>query len=239
MTQDLEEGDVVLCLVDRIIGTTVFVKILSGNEEKEGSIVLSEIAPGRIRNLRDYVVPKKKIVCKVLRISENRVDLSLRRVTLKEKKEVLEEFQQEQSAKSVLKGVIGNKAERIIDEISKKGGVSEFLQEAKENPKELEKIIGKKEAEKILEILNSQKSKKAVLKKEFSLTTTAPNGIELIREILQKIKDGEIRYISSGRYYLKTEAGDIKNADNKLKKIISEIEKEAGKQKIEFKFKER
>ena len=62
----LEVGDIVLCTVDRIIGTTVFVGI-EGNGE--GSIVTSEIAPGRIRNLRDYVVPKKKIVCKQTNIN--------------------------------------------------------------------------------------------------------------------------------------------------------------------------
>jgi translation initiation factor 2 alpha subunit (eIF-2alpha) len=81
----LETGDVVLCTVDRIVGTTVFVHI-EGNGE--GSIILSEIAPGRIRNIRDYVVPKKKIICKVLRISGDRIELSLRRVTLKEQKDI-------------------------------------------------------------------------------------------------------------------------------------------------------
>jgi len=54
----LEEGEIVLCTVDRIVGTVVFVKI--DGEEKNGSIILSEIAPGRIRNLREYVIPKKR-----------------------------------------------------------------------------------------------------------------------------------------------------------------------------------
>ena len=79
---DLDVGEIVMCTVDRIVGTIVFVKI-DGNGE--GSIILSEIAPGRIRNLRDYVVPKKRIVCKILRISGDRIDLSLRRVTQKER----------------------------------------------------------------------------------------------------------------------------------------------------------
>ena len=80
---ELEVGDLVMCTVDRIVGTVVFVKI---DGYGEGGIIMSEIAPGRIRNLRDYVVPKKRIACKVLRISGNRIDLSLRRVTPKEKK---------------------------------------------------------------------------------------------------------------------------------------------------------
>ena len=114
-----EVGDIVLCTVDRIVGTIVFVKIPLNGKEIEGSIVMSEIAPGRIRNLRDYVVPKKKIVCKVLRISGDRIDLSLRRVTLKEQKEIKEQYKQEKSYKSILKSVLEKKAEGIIKEILK------------------------------------------------------------------------------------------------------------------------
>ena len=84
----LEEGEIVLCTVDRIDGTNVFVSI---EGDGEGIIQTSEIAAGRIRNLRDYVVPKKKIVCKILKISGNRVELSLRRVNQKEQKEILEQ----------------------------------------------------------------------------------------------------------------------------------------------------
>ena len=105
-----------MCTVDRIVGTIVFVKI-DGNGE--GSIILSEIAPGRIRNLRDYVVPKKRIVCKILRISGDRIDLSLRRVTQKEKKELIEQYKQEKSYISVLKSILGEKADKIIDDIGK------------------------------------------------------------------------------------------------------------------------
>jgi len=230
---ELEEGYVILCTVDRVIGTVVFVKI--DGTQKEGSIILSEVAPGRIRNLRDYVVPKKKIVCKILRIdSSENIHLSLRRVTQKEIKEVKERYKQEKSLKSVLKSVLGEKSEKIISEVEKSENLFDFFQEAKENPKKLEKIISKEDSKKILEILNSQKQKKAIIKKQFSLTITKSNGLELIKKILKEIKDVEIKYISAGKYSIKTEDKDIKKADNKLKQIISEIEKQAKKIHAEF-----
>src|SRR3989304_1204806 len=126
----LEEGDIVLCTVDRIVGTTVFVKI--EGEDSEGSIITAEIAPGRIRNLRDYVIPKKKIVCKILRVQGKNIELSLRRVT-------------------------------------------------------------------------SKKKKKAVVKKEFGLRTAKSNGLILIKELLEKIKDAEIKYLAAGKYSISTE----------------------------------
>lgn len=228
----LEIGNIVLCTVDRIIGTTVFVKI--DREKREGSIILSEVAPGRIRNLRKYVVPKKKIVCKVLRLSNDRIDLSLRRVTQKEKKEVLEQDKQEKSYKSIIKSVLKEKSEDIIKIIQKESKLYDFFEEAKENPKELEKLIGKEASNKILEIIKTQKIKKVILKKEINLRTTNPKGLELIKKLFKKIKNAKITYISAGKYLVKVESEDIKKADTLLKEILKDIEKEAKKQDIEF-----
>ena len=229
---NLEVGNIVLCTVDRIVGTTVFVHI---EGHGEGSIVFSEVAPGRIRNIRDYVVPKKQIVCKILRVSGDRVDLSLRRVTLKEQKELKEKDKVRKSYESVIKSVLGEKAKGIIEEISKKGGVYDFLQEAKENPKELENLAGRENAKKILEIISSQQKKKiSVIKKEISLTTTKPDGIEIIKDLLGKIKRAEIKYIAAGRYSLRSESEDIKKADQELTNVLNEIEKNARKSGAEF-----
>ena len=230
---NLEVGDIVLCAVDRIVGTVVFVKMDDGTE---ASIILSEIAPGRIRNLRDYVIPKKRIVCKVLRVSKDRVDLSLRRVTLKEKKEILEQESQGKSYRSILKTILGEKAEKVIEEISKEDEISEFLQKAKEDSKKLERLVGKKDSEKILEILKSQKQKKFIIKKEIHMKILKPNGLELIKKILNT-KEAEIRYISGGKYSIKKESKDLKSADNKLREIILEIEKEAKKHNAEVSIK--
>ena len=234
---ELEVGEIVLCTVDRIMGTVVFVKI---DRNGEGNITTSEIAPGRIRNLRDYVVPKKKIVCKVLRISENgNVNLSLRRVTQKEKKEVLEQYKQEKSYKSVLKSILDEKAENIIKEIEKEQRLFDFLQEAKEDSKNLEKIAGKTDAKKILDILKVQKQKTAILKKEINLTTKNPDGLKLIKEILGNLKEVEVKYISAGKYSIKTEKDDIKTADNRLKEILKGVEEKAKKAGFEFSVKEK
>ncbi len=234
---ELEVGDVVLCTVDRIIGTVVFVKI---DRNGEGSIITSEIAPGRIRNLREYVVPKKKIVCKVLRINSNgNVNLSLRRVTQKEKKEVLEQYKQEKSYKSVLKSILDEKSEKIIKEIEAKQKLFDFLQKAKENPKELEKITNKTDAKKILEIIQTQKQKIAVLKKEIYLTTKSAEGLKLIKEILGNLKEVEVKYICAGKYSIKVESENIKTADNKLKEILKELEEKAKKKGFEFSVKEK
>ena len=64
-SMDLKENDLVMCSVKSIEGTTVFVEI-EGNGQ--GNIAMSEVAAGRIRNLREHISINKKIVCKVLKM---------------------------------------------------------------------------------------------------------------------------------------------------------------------------
>ena len=234
--QKLEVGDFVLCIVDRIVGTVVFVKI---EGDGEGGIVTSEIAPGRIRNLRDYVVPKKKIVCKVLRISGDRIDLSLRRVGQKERKEVLERYQQEKSCESVLRGILGEAADSIIKEVQKKESVYDFCEKVKKDSKELEKIVGLSKAKKIHQILIIHKKKRIIVKKYFQLTSNKPNGLLLIKGILEPIKDLEVKYIAAGNYMVKIESEDPKKADNLIRENLSQIEKQAQKNGLNFSIKEK
>jgi len=228
---DFEEGDSVLCTVERIAGTTVFVRI---EGHGEGSIILSEIAPGRIRNIRAHVVPKKKIVCKILRISGNRIELSLRRVTPKERKEVLDEYKQEKSYISMLRSILGEKSKEVIEKISEKERMYDFFQEAKTNPKELEKIFGKEDSEKIMKILESQKPKVIYVKKEISLKSIKITGLEDIKKVFENLKEVEIKYISGGKYSLESSSDDPKKTDQHLKEILKDIEKKSKKSDIEF-----
>ena len=233
----LEEGDLVLCSVDKIVGTVVFVKI--EGEEKEGSIVLSEIAPGRIRNLRDYVVPKKKIVCKILRISSERMDLSLRRVTQNEKKQIMEEYNQEKSYGSILKSILGESSKQIIDKIKEKDSLYNFFEQVKKTPEILTKLVGNENAKRIAQILSKQKIKKSIIKKEFGLTSIKPNGLELIRELLGNIKDFEINYLAAGKFSIKIQSEDPKKEEKKLRIILENVEKEAKEKGMEFAVKEK
>ena len=65
-----EEGDLVLCTVTSVQFHSVFVDM--DEYGKGGMIHISEVSPGRIRNIRDFVKEGKKIVCKVLRINQEK-----------------------------------------------------------------------------------------------------------------------------------------------------------------------
>lgn len=232
----MQEGDLVLCTVEKIEKTTVFVKI-EGNGV--GTIITSEIAPGRIRNIRDYVVPGKKIVCKVLKIdSSGNIHLSLRRVTTKEKKEVLENYEKEKSFIALLKNIVKN-ADEIIKNIKKDElSIFFFITKAKENPQLLEKYFTKEEIEKLTTIIKEKEKKEIFVKSEFKLSSDLPNGLTKLKEILLPYKD-KITYLAAGRYLLKVTASDYKKANFEMTKILEEIERKAKNFHLKFEKKEK
>src|SRR3989339_2063976 len=118
-----EEGDIVLCTITNIHFHSVFVSLDEYN--KAGLVHISEVSPGRIRNLRDYVSEGKKIVCKVLRIDQEKghIDLSLRRVNEGQKKEKINEIKHEQKAEKTIELAakkLSITVEKLYDEISSK-----------------------------------------------------------------------------------------------------------------------
>jgi len=97
-----ERDELVLCTVTNVQFHSVFCKL--DNYEKSGMIHISEIAPGRIRNIKEHVKEGQKVVCKVLQINLERghIDLSLRRVNAGQKRAKLNEIKQEQLAEKIV-----------------------------------------------------------------------------------------------------------------------------------------
>lgn len=229
---EFNEGEVVLCTVKSIVGTSVFVAIENNGE---GSIGTSEIAPGRIRNLREYVVPNKKIVCKVLEIDEKgNIRLSLRRVSEKERKELLEKAEKEKTAFSIIRTIAKDKALEIADKIKKDSSLQDFLQNCKTSPEKLAKFFTKEEAERLCKILQEKKETQVTVGKEFLLSCKEPDGLTRIRKVLEKY---DITYLAAGHYGIKLIASDYKKANFELQKILEDIELQAKKNKAEFQLK--
>ena len=101
-----ERSDLVICTVAKIQFNSIFVR-LDEYEKKQGIIHISEISPGRIRNIRDYVKEGKVIACVVLRVNMERdlIELSLRRVTDGQRRNKINGMKQEQKAAKIIEFV--------------------------------------------------------------------------------------------------------------------------------------
>ena len=232
MNHELEEGQIVLCTVDKIVGTTVFVKI---EGDGEGTITTSEISPGRIRNLRDYVVPGKKIVCKILNITGNKIHLSLRRVKQNERKELLDKISKERSYKAILKTAIGEDYEKVFNKITEESSLVDFFENLINDNKLIEKYTSKPNAEKIIKILETKKDRPKEIKQVFKLSNKTSSGILIIKDILKESSTNcNITYLAAGKYQLSSSGNDFKEIKTNINNSLNSIEKLARKQNSEF-----
>src|SRR3989339_2016977 len=116
-----EEDELVMCTVTKVQFHSVFV--ILDEYDKAGLIHISEVSPGRIRNIRDFVVEGRKVVCKVLRVNEEKghIDLSLRRVTETQRRKKVDEIKQEQKAEKILEFVakdLNVDTKKLFDDLS-------------------------------------------------------------------------------------------------------------------------
>jgi translation initiation factor 2 subunit 1 len=236
-----EQDEIVLCNVEKILGTTVFLKILKYG--KEGVMATSEVAPGRIRNIRDYVIPGKKIVCRVLRADEKtgHIDLSLRRVTKKEREAIIEKEEHERNALAILRMIAKERVDAVAEKIREKyASVFECFQNIDKANLTLFGLT-KEEQEQIIKILKEKPQKKVSLKANITLTSQASDGVLRIKSLFEAaLKDKNVRvtYVSAPSYVIEVEAQDYKEGSKKLGELLKGIVQEAKGKECEIEIKE-
>ncbi|MEK6968105.1 MAG: translation initiation factor IF-2 subunit alpha [Nanoarchaeota archaeon] len=239
-----EESELVLCTVTNVQGHSVFVKI--EDYGVSGMIHISEVAPGRIRNIRDFVKEGKTIVCKVLRINKDRghIDLSLRRVTESQRRSKIADIKQQQKATKIVEHAA--KKLKIEPDIAYKEVSEKLLTEYDsvfigfmdivENNISLEKLgVNKALAEEVEKVVKQRLKPETVeVRGTLSLSSTASDGVEKVKAALKEAKSEPInmKYLGAGRFLLGTTASDYKSAEETLRKAsdkaIAAIKKVGG-----------
>ncbi|HLD15498.1 MAG TPA: S1 RNA-binding domain-containing protein [Candidatus Nanoarchaeia archaeon] len=251
-----QEQELVLCTVTKVLPNSIFVT-LDEYENKEGLIHISEIAPGRIRNIRDYVIESKKIVCKILMVNKdrNQIDLSLRRVTLQQKLSKEGELKEEKAAEKLLEAVAKNAKidlKKLYDSagikiIEKYGSLFKGFQEVvvKGDIVLIEAGMDKKVAAAIATIVKERiKPPEVKINEILNIHNSAENGIELIKDTLIKTKelasknkyDLKVHYLGSPRFQFVITSTDYKTAEKSLDVLNKFVTDESKKNKSEIEF---
>jgi translation initiation factor 2 subunit 1 len=244
-----EESELLMCTVTKVHFHSVFVSVDEYN--KPGMIHISEIAPGRIRNIRDYVVEGKVVVCKVLRVNEERghIDLSLRRVSEGARREKVNHIKNEQKAEKILevaakaakldpKKVFYDSIQKVLDKYE---NLHDFFADVAEDKASLDKFGFPKEIIKSLKetIVTRIKPKEIKIGGKLSLKTYEPDGVERIKKILQenqKQGNSSVIYEGGGKYSMSVTSTDYKDAEKILGNAVASIEKAAKASNIETSF---
>ena len=245
-----ESGEIALCTVKKVLPHSIFCYI-DEYENKEGMIHISEVSPGRIRNIRDYVKEGKKVICKVLKIdlAKGHIDLSLRRVNQAQKINKNQEYKQEQKAEKLLE-LVGKKLNKTLSDMYKEVGYKliedhdslyESFQEIVANPDSIKELkLDKKFEKELLDtVLDKIKAPEYKITAIINLELHTPDAISDIKKLFSKVEkeDVEIAYVSAPKYKITITADDYRTAEDELEEIQDLLEEKVKKLKgtIEFK----
>ena len=244
-----ESGDLVIATIETVTDYGAYAKL--DEYDKRGLLHVSEISSSWIRNIRDFVREGQKMALKVLRVDleKGHIDLSLRRVTKRERIEKVLSWKKERKAEALLRGVaekVGltndeayEKAGAIVEE---KFGLYEGFEKAAIEGSEALTEIGVPEnlAKAFAEVAKERIHVKMVeVKGVLEIRCMKPNGVKIIKEAFlkaksEKTKDADIKFyvIAAPKYSIEALAENYKRAEDVLQKaaqsVVSNITKAGG-----------
>ncbi len=236
-----EEGELVIATVTKIQYHSVFCNL--DEYSKSGMMHISEIAPGRIKNIGEYVKEGKTLVLKVLKIDKDKghIDLSLRRVTEAQKRQKASELKQQQIVENIAKQLTekGHNGEKILSELEKQFSEYHSVYDAFMDVVEDKTSISgfdKKLTDEIVAAIKERLKPKAVrIKGEFSIHSWDPQGVERIREAFSDTHETvRVSYAGGGRYTVIVEDKNYKHAEETLKHLREHVKEHVPNAEVVF-----
>jgi translation initiation factor 2 subunit 1 len=236
-----EAGDLVVATVQNVTDYGAYAKL--DEYDKQGLLHISEISSSWIRNIRDFVREGQKVVLKVLRVDTEKghVDLSLRRVTKREKIEKMMAWKKERKAETLLRSVAektGLSLEVVYEKagvvIEKEYGLYEGFEKAvKEGPEVLTKIdVPEEIARAFVEVAQERIHIPMVkVKGTLEIRCIKPNGVNIIKEAFlsakktEKSRAAKLRFyvVAAPRYCIEVLADNYKHAEDILQKVAENV----------------
>ncbi len=237
-----EIGDLVVATVTKVVDYGFYVK-LDEYAGTEGLVHIQEISTTWVRNVRNHAREGQKLVLKVLRVNpqRNQIDLSLRRVTGREKSEKMLEWKKERKAESILRSA-GDKLQQApgkVEEvrtllIEKFGSLYTPLEEGlDEGPEALLKAgVPTDWASALTEVAKSKiRLERSKVRATVSVSAHKPGGVGIIKQALnagkkvRKPRGAEVKIYTIGapKYRVEVEAGSFESAEKALNSVVEEI----------------
>ncbi len=236
-----EPGDLVIATIESVMDYGAYANL--DEYSRRGFLHISEISSARIRNVRDFVRENQKLVLKVVRTDREKghIDLSLRRVTKRERIEKIKSWKKERKGDALLHAV----AEKVglpINEftqttgalLEEKFGLYEgFEKAAKEGPDFLVKLGVKEDVANAIAAVAEERIKIKLVKVRGTLEIRCmkPNGVRCIKEAFDKskelkgIKDAKVGFyvIAAPKYNVEVSAENWKRAEEVLDKVSENV----------------
>ena len=236
-----EFGELVIATIEKVMDYGAYAKL--DEYEKQGLLHISEISNARIRRIRDYVRENQKMVLKVIRVDveKGHINLSLRRVTKRERIEKNKSWKKNRKGEAILNEV-AEKAGLPVNEVYEKAGgileekygLYEGLEEVvKEGVEVLTKLdVPEDLAEVIAQVAEDRiKIKMVKVKGVINVRCSKPNGVKCIQDAFidagksHRSKDAKIEFyvVAAPKYSVEVSADNWKRAEELFEKVCESV----------------
>ncbi len=236
-----ESGDLVIATIESVMDYGAYANL--DEYHRRGFLHISEIASARIRNVRDFVRENQKMVLKVVRtdLEKGHIDLSLRRVTKRERIEKIKSWKKERKGDALIHAVadkLGMPLEQANQvagtPLEEKFGLYEGFEKAvKEGPDFLVKMgIPENVASVIVQVAEERiKIKLVKVRGVLEVRCMNPNGVKCIKEAFNgatdslKARDAKVEFavIAAPKYSVEVSADSWKRAEEVLDKVSDTV----------------
>ncbi|MCL2890858.1 MAG: translation initiation factor IF-2 subunit alpha [Methanomassiliicoccaceae archaeon] len=234
-----EDGELVVCTVKSVKNFGAFVT-LDEYDEKEGFVHVRDVTAGWVKYIRDFIREGQKVVCKVLGVdsSKGHIDLSLKSVNEHQKREKIQQWKNEKKAEKLVE-IIADRLSITIDAAydlfgNDVLGSYETLYGAFEtvaaNADEFREEFKGDWVDVFVDVAVENVTLSYVqIEGVLELRSSAPNGVELIRDAMkkgEKAAEGAnvtIQYVGAPRYRIVITADEYKEAEDIMKTVSSAV----------------
>jgi translation initiation factor 2 subunit 1 len=236
-----EVGDLVIATIETVTDYGAYAKLDEYN--RRGLLHVSEISSARIRNVRDFVRENQKMVLKVLHVDleKGHINLSLRRVTKRERIEKIKSWKKDRKADALLREVAG-KVGLTVDEVYQKAGMllaekyglyDGFEKLMKDGAEVLTKLEVPEDLAKAFAQVAEERIRVKMVKVRgvIEVRCMKPNGVKCIQDAFasarkaEKAKDAKIEFavIAAPKYSVEVSAENWKRAEELLQKVSEKV----------------
>ncbi len=231
--------DLVIAEVVKITNFGAYCKLIEYNNI-DAFLPIKEVSSGWIKNIHIFIHNNQKLVCRVIYFDKqkNTIDISLKKVTPKESKEKIKEYNLERRSENLFIQAINksknqsHKEELILNALSEFKTFTNFIYHANNSTTEYSSsTLSKKFKDTIIKLLkaNKKERKYPVSYILTLLTYNTVSGISELNSILIYLQSQDIKvsYISAPKYRLIAYGNNYLEAEEKIK-----IATDAAKQKL-------
>ena len=248
------EGEVLIATVKQVFDYGSYVT-LDEYSNLQAFLPWSEISSRWVKNIRDVIKEGRKIVVKVIRVDKKKgsVDVSLKKVTEDEKRKKNLQWKKLQKVDKILEIIaqkLGKSEKEAWEQVAfkledKYGDVYDSMIKAVNEGEQVLRDAGIDEIwiKPLMEEIGKHiEEKKVKVSEVITLRSTAPDGIEKIRKVLdeavKKVEDEEeevkIYTIGAPRYRVDVIGTEPKHTSMVLQELLEAIKEESQNEGVMF-----